>query len=760
MLTFPETLTHKGVVVYPDDEDPNLFYCLQGTPRLRMRQGEPVFRAVFWTDQADGSGGSVAGLRGAMLNFDVDLSIAENLLSEIEEKIRTSGVREQRQRDLERAETERLSRLAQARGERFDRASVEVPGIAPVRFGSLRVTEGKAVLLQESEGDFVAWASAGGPPSLIGDNNAAFALRLGAEGAAVWHGALKQNAASIGVRFDLKFEARLPSLQIHVWAGSHQRYELERKGRRTVENRDQGCSDKDVEVFETTKIVETLEEEGLIQIEIIKGQANISDEHVSQLRAMAIDLASERVKEILKSRLKGITPEERSASLLETVIEEVNAFAEIRLTQRDVIEWAASPQATISDFFRGMNQSELGRMMALVDLADPVVSTLEVPVSVVADWEAEPRLSHVTVSVEYPSAHDDRVKEIVLDKATPSRTLHWRRLPRGSERVKYEAKAFLVGAAEPVELVGGRSNGPVSILVPRIGRIEATFKPHPNSFIGKGSGEITAVQVDYHYKDTSAPDHRSGSLVVLPDHINDGVGMELVTFRAIDAPLRVKTTFFRKSDPAFELAGEQQLWIRDGKGTMQLAAPWPDTLRIGARAEGVAGLKEIRVELEHRDPEEAFFSDGIIFLDADGDWEGSTKLVQARKEAQGFRYRYSVTGTEQLARSPWVEAEGDQTLILHPLAVTVRTLLLKLGETYDAAILTLFYRDEARDFEIRDELFLTPESVNPVWLVPRIDANDDRYRYHLRLIRSDGSEVEIPETPASGENLLLRADPQ
>ena len=35
MLTFPEVFTFDGVAVFPDDEDPNLYYLLSGRPRVK-----------------------------------------------------------------------------------------------------------------------------------------------------------------------------------------------------------------------------------------------------------------------------------------------------------------------------------------------------------------------------------------------------------------------------------------------------------------------------------------------------------------------------------------------------------------------------------------------------------------------------------------------------------------------------------------------------------------------------------------------------
>src|SRR4029453_1031608 len=92
---------------------------------------------------------------------------------------------------------------------------------------------------------------------------------------------------------------------------------------------------------------------GMVNIEILKGSAKISDEHVGQLREAALGLITDRVKEVLQHRIRGLSEQERQTSLLGKVSEEVKAFAELRLRQRDMIQWAVNPQATITDFLGG-----------------------------------------------------------------------------------------------------------------------------------------------------------------------------------------------------------------------------------------------------------------------------------------------------------------------------------------------------------------------------------------------------------------------
>ena len=78
MITLPSVLQYKGIAVYPDDKDPNLYFAFQTYPQISMRDEVPVFSGLFWTDQANGDDNSVAGLQGGLINFDVNLAEARN----------------------------------------------------------------------------------------------------------------------------------------------------------------------------------------------------------------------------------------------------------------------------------------------------------------------------------------------------------------------------------------------------------------------------------------------------------------------------------------------------------------------------------------------------------------------------------------------------------------------------------------------------------------------------------------------------------
>jgi hypothetical protein len=763
MLTFPEVLTLDDVVVYPDDDDPNLFYLLSGRPRLRLdAAGKPVFRGLFWTDDASGTNPGVAGLRGAMLNFDLNLEIPQNVQDKILEKIKSSGVQQQRLAQMEQDEKERIDRMRRATGDLGVAATPRLPEIREARFGSIQFLDGRVELLEEKEGGFVAWSSAGGAPSLIGNNNSAFALRLGPEGAAVWYRGLEQDATAIGVRYELKFQARLPSLQIHVWAGSHQKMDVTRSAERVIKNMDQGCSDADVEHIDVSKLTQTLVEEGLVNVEIIKGSAKISDEQVSQLRNTAISLVSDRVKEILMNKIHGMTEEERKNSLLNTFTEEVTAFAELRLTQRDVIEWSANPQATLTEFLGGVTGDARSKMITLVDLSDPVVSTVEAEISADAAWDGDPAITRVIVTVEYPAARNDPkgIQEFAFDKADQAaKTFRCRRVKRDPGTLKYSAVAFVKGAQDPIRLPGGQTNGHIHVEVPTLGSFKMKLRPHPSMFATAGSGKITSVAVDYEYKSPGDPDHVADRAVIRPADLDAGVTVSHATFRQIDAPIRFTPTYIRDGAPAIGGA-PQQIWVQAGReAVVEIPQPWNDFLRVGARVLNVDGLKGAKVELKYDDGD--FQSDGTITLDKDGEettggsWSGTSTLPQVDKAKQQFKYRYSVEGPGQLVVGPWVDAVGDQELVLPVLSVKLRTDRLKIGADFSEVLVAMKYADAARRFETRHEFFLNKDHPTDTWVVPRVDSNQDSYSYSLTLFKPSGESVEIPPRDAHGENLIL-----
>jgi hypothetical protein len=760
MITFPSVYSHPAAEVFPDDKDINLYYPVPNVPCLRLDRELPVFRGLFWTDTLGGGSAAVAGLGGAQLNFDVNLAISPETEEEIRRELQSSDVQQQRQAEMLREERERLERMARATGTAA--SSPDVPAIGPIRFGSVEYVGGNVTLLEQQGGDLVEWSSAGGSPSLMGSNNSAFMLRLGPLGAAIWYRGLEQDATAIGVRYELEFQVSLPSLDIRVWAGSFEQLEIERKVDRVIMRMEQGCDEVDVERIDVKAVSEELLQEGLVNIEIKKGAAKVTDEQVAQLRDVALSLITDRVKQIIQSRIRGMTEEERRTGMQEKVTEEVRSFAELNLKQRDVINWRVKPQATMTQFLGGLTGEDRKRLVTLVDLSNPVVATLEVPVSVNAPWDGDPGVTKVDLKVTYPAApfEDEKAKEISLDKNTPAATLRWRR-NRGGDRgaVQYTARAYLRGVREPLEVVGGTTNGAIHVEVPDLGKLALRARPYGDDFAVKGSGKVVAVQLDYEYGQRGEADHIANSIVLRGDDAAEGRPIVHRLHGDIEGPVRIVPRYLRENDAPITGA-EINAWARAGEEfRVDVPSAWPDKLRVGARVRpGIPGLTEVGVQLKHVDQAHGFESDATMLLDGDVDFRGSTLLAQADRANQRFRYRYSVRGDDQLEESPWLDAEGDGELPLLPvLAVRIRLGRLGLGTRFSDAILRLIYRDESRNWEVEHEKFLDDPTAEPVWLVPRASPLADGYRYSMSLTTVDGDVIEVPAADGRGENLVLRA---
>src|SRR5262249_11067306 len=322
------------------------------------------------------------------------------------------------------------------------------------------------------------------------------------------------------------------------------------------------------------------------------------------------------------------------------------------------------------------------------------------------------------------------------------------------------AKAFVLGTQDPVPLRGGTTNGQVHIEVPAVGSFTIKMRAPPDLFTSVGgASELAGVQVDYEYKSDQDPDHVAGSIVLRKDD-TDGQTVPFSTGRAIEGPVILKPTYLRKQ--AASLAGTpQRVYVRAGQQSLvEVPSPWRDALQIVARVPpGVPGLKKVEVELHYADPANSFNRSATISIDDSTDWSAKTNLVQSNKDIQKFKYRYNVQGADQLSFGPWLDAEGDQELVLPVLAVRLRLDRLKLGTTYSAANLKMLYEDAAHNFRNSQEIFVDKSSQNVVWLVPRRDPNLEKYPYAMTLFTDSGKDADVDGLQGEGTTLFLPPPP-
>ncbi|MGB7604081.1 MAG: hypothetical protein WBL93_01260 [Lutisporaceae bacterium] len=189
MLKLERPQIISGISVYPDHEDPDLFYFLPGPVSLAQNQQskEKIFHIWMYRKEA----GSETGDGGGFLNFEVNLDLGENLKEDI------------------------LSAL-KARGVKNPRLSTPMWNEGKVRCIGLDINSDKKT--------FVKSIDAATVPSLEGNNSAIFSLTLSKDGAVLAKNAFATKTSPIGVIYELKYTALRPALDVKVTGSYKQIY--------------------------------------------------------------------------------------------------------------------------------------------------------------------------------------------------------------------------------------------------------------------------------------------------------------------------------------------------------------------------------------------------------------------------------------------------------------------------------------------------------------------------------------------------------
>lgn len=195
----------RGMMVYGDHADPDLFYYVQERPRLAKNEGVPEFIFLKYrrdiTDNPEFDPDTKQALGGGFLAFTVDLGVDDEELSAIKQE---------------------LGRFA----------SGEVK-LTPIQFrkGAVRLTITKdaadaedAPAAQPRGLTFFEEVYGATKPSLFGFNRATFALVLSQEAATLFEAALRSGISPIGVIYQLEFLGLRPAFNVRISANYHRVY--------------------------------------------------------------------------------------------------------------------------------------------------------------------------------------------------------------------------------------------------------------------------------------------------------------------------------------------------------------------------------------------------------------------------------------------------------------------------------------------------------------------------------------------------------
>jgi len=181
----------EGLMVYPDDTTPNMFFVIPDQPRFRIDEvtKKPVFTFIKYKlpiDRPDGSKG------GGFVIFDATLTVPDEkrkkILSTLDGQLQASGF------------TGRDGQPLKA------------------QLGQLTFSSGTASLvLLDSGGALVSKIESVGKPSLYGSLICAFTAELSPEGATILEAVMKKSGGVAQIAYDLHCSATLPPITGRVW---------------------------------------------------------------------------------------------------------------------------------------------------------------------------------------------------------------------------------------------------------------------------------------------------------------------------------------------------------------------------------------------------------------------------------------------------------------------------------------------------------------------------------------------------------------
>lgn len=411
-----------GVTLMPDHEDPLQFYFMPMSPHLSvMTEGAlkiPKILVIKFTGRPTPTSEVISG---GFLDFDCDLGIGPERLEAIADKLRgEAGLN-------------------------------DAPRLAPVPLisGSVRMMLFGKESPKEESGlpgrreeelpgpKFVQKIVHAASPSLYGDNQAAFSVRLDQEGATILDQVLRDEMLPIGVVYSLEYVGLRPAYKVHVGADWDR-----------VQTHLEETESVNVPLIASSSIEKVIDE--LIEKQFIKieGDLLVTDEDDSGGATGRYESAMAQVRELVFENFftPSLEPIDRQAGdsiddfgrVMRTIathgmtsVWERKEFditridrkkLNIDMSERTSVIREIYPQGHLPGIIRAIESQglDLGRFISEVSLEDPFFQRRVVRVISRADYATD-QIESINVSLDY----DGSVKNVVLDPNSGEQSVEW-----------------------------------------------------------------------------------------------------------------------------------------------------------------------------------------------------------------------------------------------------------------------------------------------------------------------------------------------
>ncbi len=724
MLSIPTFLEIDGIQVFRDDADPTRFYYLPRTPTLFAdTSGKPMFtflRYQFPLERTDSEPG------GGYLVF-------------------TTAMQEQQ----DTLDTKVIPRLRQRLRSEYPN-SVQLPEIllSPVDF-----TDGEVRLIIMQNDGFIKAINLG-RPSLFGNNTASVAVELTADGATLFYEALRQGGSIAAIEYNLRFPVRLPAVTIIGKVDSKEVKEATMEyTTQQVENEDFWGDSSSTTVRRRKSISETMESQGLVHLEILKGNVELTDEDMESLRAFAFRSMDAFIEEHFLQGGTIETEADRRNEWMEFLGQDIEKSFDLNVTYRDVIHREYNPSAQINPSFLGIPLDEI---VTEIDLQNApwYFNTLEVSVDTNLDFEKYGDIVHSVVGhLTYDERRPDGTR------ITTRESVVFTAQDRGSK--SFKTRLAEVGRDRyTVDLEVNYKSGPVLkrrfnsfttttrhlvLEVPNPGVMEVTFSTDPSAF-----GEaLSAIEVEVEYADPRNNVPRVTETLLLKKETPEAV-YNRVIYAVWDKPYRYRFTYLL-SDGAGNQQRSTTAWMEASSGTRYVKAPTPFDQQFNLMVIPSVDWREVRemvVDLEYRDADGDYvITQTYSFSEATASMK-NWKFPLRNPDQRAYRYKQTLLLRNNAVRQgEWQERSSDtQTLVVgnapHGVAqVEVDPIDLDIGGEVRRAIVRLSYTDPALDRPDTETLVFR-DGIPQVWSIT-LGPSSRRYTYSVDYFMADGSRQRL-----------------
>ena len=607
-----------------------------------------------------------------------------------------------------------------------------------------------------------------GPLSLTGNNNAAVNMDLTEAGATFMQKTLAELDGSgatdltpIQVLYALKFWARVPPVRLSVRADTRSLY----MGMREIDHDYDGhnCSEDDMTHYDTS--LQMAVDANMIKVSFDTGTLSLDNEFLQELRDSAMGIVRDLIKDRFFKKAEqaddsdgedetdGFIDSEKNIHYLKTEAEMSFSTIEYDEEMSSIVEWPVNPQGTLQAFLAGLSPTEMRRYVREIDLSDPFFQTLGLTVNAFADWDNEP-IAFVEVQVRYDGRDEnnqlvEKQETFTLSKDQPSG--QWDpSLIKAKREYSYRHRIAFRGREPEKWTRWEKDRTPtLNLSIAHAGKVFIQLQAGRIDF----QQTVDHVQVEVSYEDAASGVQELVNVFKLADGQLEQT-FERDIFTEWDKPARYRCKFFLKDGQMIETDWEETLSQR-----LLINAPLYDKLDVRMIPSGEwSDVVQSVVSLRYEDAANEYHVDEAFSIKEINEFK-TWSVVLRNPSHRKFEYQITTAFKNgDLAKSDWIQADGDQALPVHVqatphLRVKILANLLDL-EITPVVECTLRYHDVAGDVH-KVETFTFSENVTAEWDVAIADTERRTYSYELTYHTADGEIIKPDPVTLDATSIVL-----